>query len=80
MTHTPDLDDIMPEGPQAYVPNEHGNYYATPEVAELARLREVNRELVAALREAQATLNGAPNTIGLHSQIDAALAKAKETP
>ena len=31
-------------------------------------------ELRAALREARDALNGAPNTVGLHAQIDAALA------
>ena len=47
-------------------------------MAERDRLREVNRELVETLGEAQAALNGAPNTIGLHNQIDAALKKVKE--
>lgn len=39
-------------------------------------LGEQNAELLAALKEARDALNGAPNTIGLHSQIDSALARA----
>lgn len=34
-------------------------------------------DLVEALQEAQAALNGAPNTIGLHRQIDQALSRAR---
>lgn len=40
-------------------------------------LVEQNAELLAALKEARDALNGAPNTIGLHSQIDSAIAKAE---
>lgn len=42
----------------------------------IVRACNAHEDLVAALREAQAALNGAPNTVGLHTQIDAALAKA----
>lgn len=38
--------------------------------------KEVLRQTRDALEEAQAALNGAPNTQGLHSQIDAALRAA----
>lgn len=41
--------------------------------AELTHLRSVRDELAYALSEAQDSLNGAPNTEGLHCQIDAAL-------
>lgn len=55
----------------------------TPRISEaeanaafIVRACNAHEDLVAALREAQAALNGAPNTVGLHTQIDAALAKA----
>ena len=34
-------------------------------------------DLLTALKEARDALNGAPNTVGLHSEIDAAIAKAE---
>lgn len=34
-------------------------------------------DLLTALKEARDALNGAPNTVGLHSQIDDAIAKAE---
>lgn len=42
----------------------------------IVRACNAHDDLVAALREAHSALNGAPNTLGLHSQIEAALAKA----
>lgn len=42
-----------------------------------ARLIAAAPELLAALKEALAALNGAPNTVGLHDQISAAIAKAE---
>jgi len=41
------------------------------------QLAEQRDELLAALKEARDTLNGAPETVGLHAQIDAAIAKAE---
>lgn len=35
-------------------------------------------ELLAALIEAREALNGAPNTVGLHNQINSAIAKAEQ--
>jgi len=43
----------------------------------IVRAVNAHEDLVFALREAQAALNGAPNTVGLHDQINTALAKAK---
>ena len=43
-----------------------------PDAVAKALIRQ-HEDLVAALREAQAALNGAPETVGLHSQIEAAL-------
>lgn len=37
-------------------------------------LQKQRDELLAALKEARDALNGAPNTVGLHDQIDAAIA------
>ena len=38
---------------------------------------EIYNDLLSALIEAQAALNGAPNTLGLHEQIEKAIARAK---
>lgn len=52
---------------------------AAPETAaERDRLREINAVMLAALQEAQMALfHGAPVTVGLENQINAAIAKAE---
>ena len=42
-----------------------------------ARLIAAAPDMLAALKEALHALNGAPNTVGLHYQIEAAIAKAE---
>lgn len=54
----------------------HGSPSQLELAEKIVRACNAHEDLVAALREAQAALNGAPNTVGLHTQIDAALAKA----
>jgi hypothetical protein len=46
------------------------------DAADIVRMVNAHDDLVSALREARDALNGAPNTVGLHSYIDAALAAA----
>lgn len=52
--------------------NVHHETGLTPR--ELQKQRD---ELLAALKEARDALNGAPNTVGLHHQIDAAIASVE---
>lgn len=44
---------------------------------DMERFINSHDELLEALIEAHNALNGAPNTVGLHAQIDAAIAKAR---
>lgn len=48
-----------------------------PQMEANARLIAAAPDLLLALREARDALNGAPNTVGLHSQINSAIAKAE---
>lgn len=43
----------------------------------MTEFQKTIQELLAALEEARDALNGAPNTMGLHFQIDAAIEAAK---
>lgn len=51
---------------------DHGDEYPVYHRADIVK------SLVEALKEARDALNGAPNTIGLHSQIDSALNSYRE--
>lgn len=59
-------------------PAENPYERAERAAATIVRACNAHHDLVAALAEAQAALNGAPNTVGLHERINAALELAGE--
>lgn len=58
---------------------DDGSFVGCNDPVDAANIRLIAAapELLAALKEARDALNGAPNTCGLHTQIDAAIAKAE---
>ena len=56
---------------------DYNNPGEWPVLEATASLIAAAPDLLEALHEARAALNGAPNTVGLHDQINAAIAKAE---